>query len=93
VGRFIVIEHEVDSVCGSADEDDLKDGVVEGLGLVECPQQVDVSCEVDNEVEELRLERDARRALHALLGRCIALRRNCAYARCFHLMQQDQDGE
>jgi hypothetical protein len=37
VGRFIVIEHEVNSVCRSADEDDLEDGVVKGLGLVEGP--------------------------------------------------------
>jgi hypothetical protein len=37
VGRFEVVEHEVDRVRGCADEDNLEDGVVERLGLVEGP--------------------------------------------------------
>jgi hypothetical protein len=90
---LVVVEHEVDGVRGGADENDLEDSVVEGAGLVEGPQQVDVSREVDNEVEELRLERDTGRALRALLGMRVASRTNSAYAGRFHLVQQDQDGE
>jgi hypothetical protein len=63
VGGFEIVEHEVYGVRGRADEDNLEDGVVERLGLVEGPQQIDVSCEVDDEVQELRLERNARCAL------------------------------
>jgi hypothetical protein len=37
VGRFEIVEHEVYGVRGRADEDNLEDGVVERLGLVEGP--------------------------------------------------------
>jgi hypothetical protein len=37
VGRFEIVEHKVYGVCGRADEDNLEDSVVEGLGLVEGP--------------------------------------------------------
>ena len=56
VGRLVVVEHEVDGVRGTADEDDLEDGVVERFGQVEGPEKIDVSCHVYDEVEELRLE-------------------------------------
>lgn len=67
VGRLVVVKHQVDGVRGAADKDDLEDGVVERFRQVEGPEKVDVSCHVYNEVEELRLERDAGRAL-LLLG-------------------------
>ena len=51
--RLVVIEHEVDSVGGCADEDDLENGVVERFGFVEGPQQVDVTREIDHQIEEL----------------------------------------
>ena len=63
LGGFVVVEHEVDGVRGGADEDDLEDGVVERLGLVEGPEKIDVTRNVYDEVEELRLERDAGCAL------------------------------
>jgi hypothetical protein len=63
VGWFVVVEHEVYGVCGRADEDNFEDGVVKRSGLVEGPQEINVSCEVDNQVKELRLERDTGRAL------------------------------
>ena len=37
VGRFVVIQHEVHGIGGGADEDNLEDGVVQHLGLVEGP--------------------------------------------------------
>lgn len=63
MGRFEVVEHEVHGVCGCADEDDLEDGVVQRIGVVEGPQKVDVSTKVYNQVQELRLERDTGRTL------------------------------
>jgi hypothetical protein len=65
VSWFVVVQHEVYGVRGRADEDNFEAGVVECLGLVEGPQKIDVSGKVDNQVEELRLERDAGRALCA----------------------------
>jgi hypothetical protein len=63
VGGLVIIEHKVDGIGRSADEDDLEDGVVECLALIEGPEEIDVSRHVYDEVEKLRLERDARRAL------------------------------
>jgi hypothetical protein len=65
VSWLVVVEHEVYGVRGRADEDDLEDGVVERFRCVESPYKINVSCKVDNQVEELRLERDAGRALCA----------------------------
>jgi hypothetical protein len=65
VGRFEIVKHEVDRVCRGADEDNLENGVVERLGVVEGPEQVDISGEVNNQVQELRLERNAGCALEA----------------------------
>jgi hypothetical protein len=53
VGRLVVVEHEVDGVRGGADKDDLEDGVVQRLALVEGPEEIDVSRYVYDEVEEL----------------------------------------
>lgn len=63
VGRLEVVEHEVYGIRGCADEDDLEDGVVQRMGVVEGPEKVDVSTKVNNQVQELRLERNAGRAL------------------------------
>jgi hypothetical protein len=63
VGGLVVVKHQVNGVRGSADEDDLENGVVERLGLVEGPEKIDVTRNVYDEVEELRLERDAGCAL------------------------------
>lgn len=63
VRRLKVVEHEVYGVGRCADEDDLEDGVVQRLGLVEGPQEVNVPCEVHDEVQELRFERNTGRAL------------------------------
>lgn len=60
---LVVVEHEVDGVRGRADEDNLKDGVVEIIGIVKCPEQVNVSCYIDNQIQKLRFKGDARRAL------------------------------
>ena len=93
VGGLVVVEHQVDGVRGSADKDDLEDGVVERLGLVEGPQKIDVARDIYNKVEELRLERDAGRALLRLDGALVVGRGSWAYARRFHLLQQNQDGQ
>lgn len=61
--RFVVIEHQVHSVRRRADEDDFENRVVESRRLVKGPQEVDVTREIDNQVEKLRFERDARSAL------------------------------
>lgn len=61
--RLEVVEHKVYGVGGCADEDDFEDGVVERLGFVEGPQEVDVPREIHNEVKELRFEGDTGRAL------------------------------
>jgi hypothetical protein len=74
VGRFVVVEHYVESVAGGGDEDDLED-CVPGR-ICEGPEDVwevlewrvvregglertEIACYVDEEVECLRLERDA----------------------------------
>ena len=56
MGRLKVVEHEVYRVRRCADENNLEYGVVERMGVVEGPQEVDVSSEVHNQVQELRLE-------------------------------------
>jgi hypothetical protein len=53
VGGLVVVEHQINGVCGSADEDDLEDGVVECRGRVEGPEEVYVSRYVYDEIEEL----------------------------------------
>lgn len=63
MGRLEVVEHEVNGICGRADEDDLEYGVVQRVGVVEGPQEVNVSTQVHNQVQELRLERDTSRTL------------------------------
>jgi hypothetical protein len=63
VGGLVVVEHEVDDVGRGSDEDDLEDGVVEVVELVEGPEKIEVARDVDEEVEELGFEGDARRAL------------------------------
>ena len=68
MGGLVVVEHQVDGVRGSTDEDDLENGVVERLGLVEGPEKIDVARNVYDEVEELRLERDTGCALLQLDG-------------------------
>lgn len=60
---LVVVEHQVDRVSGGADEDYLEDGVVEVLRFVKRPEKVDVAGDVDDEVQELRLEGYAGRAL------------------------------
>lgn len=61
--RLEVVEHEVYGVCGCANENDLEDGIVQRVGVVEGPEKVNVSSQVNNQVQELRLERDASCAL------------------------------
>lgn len=61
---FIIIEHEIHSVCGSGNEDDLEDSIVEILGFVKGPDKINVTGNVDEQVEELRLERYAGSALY-----------------------------
>jgi hypothetical protein len=56
VRGFEVVEHQVHGVARGRDKDDLEDGVVEGAGQVEGPQEVEVARDVDEEVEELRFE-------------------------------------
>lgn len=56
MGGLEVVEHEVYGIRGSADEDDLEDGVVQRVRVVEGPEEVDVSAKVNNQVQELRLE-------------------------------------
>jgi hypothetical protein len=56
VGGFVVVEHQVDGVSRGANEDNLENGVVEVLRVVERPEQVDVASDVNEEVQELRLE-------------------------------------
>ena len=63
MGGLEVVEHEVNSVRGCADEDYLEDGVVKRIWVVEGPKEVDVSTEIHNQVEKLRLERDTGRTL------------------------------
>lgn len=63
MGRLEVVEHEVYGVCGGADENDLKDSVVQRIGVVEGPKEVDVSTEIHDQVQELRLERYTGRTL------------------------------
>ena len=53
---LVVVEHEIDDVDGGADEEDLEGGVVERAREVECPEQIEVACYIDGEVEELRFE-------------------------------------
>lgn len=55
-GGLEVLEHQVDGVSLGADEKDLEGGVVEHVRSVEGPKEVEVSGDVDDEVEELRLE-------------------------------------
>lgn len=93
VGGLVVVEHQVNGVRGSADEDDLENGIVERLGLVEGPEKIDVARNVYDEVEELRLERDAGCALLRLDGAVCGRQGSWAYARRFHLLQQDQNGQ
>jgi len=35
--RLVVVEHQVDGVCRSANKYNLKDGVVEAFRLIKCP--------------------------------------------------------
>jgi len=63
VRGLVVVEHEVDDVGLRRDEDDLKDGVPDVFGRVR-PEQIEVSGHVDGQVEELRFEGDAGRALY-----------------------------
>lgn len=63
MGGLIVVQHQINGVRGRADEDDLKDGIVERFGFVKGPEQVDVPGDVDNQIEQLRFEGDARCAL------------------------------
>lgn len=63
---FVIIEHEINRVRGRAYEDDLEAGVVEGARVIKCPEKIDVSRHVDDQIEELRFERDTRGALSEL---------------------------
>ena len=69
MGGPVVVEHEVDGVGGGDEEDDLENGEVQLRELVKGPQQVDITRDVDNEVEELRFERDAVGGLKESDGR------------------------
>lgn len=81
MGGLEVVEHEVYGVGGCADEDDLEDSVVQRIGVVEGPEKVDVSTEVYDQVQELRLERDAGRALFNVSDFAqIAHALHCTYA-------------
>ncbi len=71
MGGLEVVEHEVYGVRGCADEDNLKDSIVQRIGVVEGPQQIDVSTEVNNQIQELRLERDAGRTLSEYVRLCV----------------------
>ena len=70
MGRLKVVEHEVYRVRRCADENNLEYGVVERMGVVEGPQEVDVSSEVHNQVQELRLERNAGCTLSTYVSSC-----------------------
>lgn len=63
VGGFVVVEHKVDGVRRCADEDDLEDGVVQRIRVVKGPKEVNVTTEVHDQVQKLRLERDTGRTL------------------------------
>lgn len=70
MGRLEVVEHEVHGVRRCADEHNLEYGVVERMRVVEGPQEVDVSSEIHNQVQELRLERNAGRTLSKYVSSC-----------------------
>lgn len=70
MGRLEVVEHEVYGVRRSTNENDLEYGVVERMRVVEGPQEVDVTSEVHNQVQELRLERNASRTLSEYVSSC-----------------------
>ena len=93
MGRLKVVEHEVYRVRRCADENNLEYGVVERMGVVEGPEEVDVTREVDDQVEELRLERDTRCALQRVnrYG-ALLVHGESTYTRHLHLVQQNQDG-
>ena len=66
LGRFVVIEHEVEGVGLGGEEEELENGVVEGSGG-EGPEDVEVAGYVDYHVKSLGFEGDAGAALDRLV--------------------------
>jgi hypothetical protein len=87
VRGLVLGHHEVDDVGARGDEEDLEDGQVQLAGHPEGPEQVEVARRVHEEVEELRLERDARCAL-LVCQRDILRPSNATYAGAAHLVEQ-----
>jgi hypothetical protein len=87
-----IVEHEVHGVRGGADKDDFEDGVVQRTRVVEGPEQVDVSSEVNNQVQKLRLERDTGRALFERSDLAqLDCRFDTTYTGGLHLVQKNED--
>jgi hypothetical protein len=62
--------------------------------VVECPEQIDVSRNVDQQVEELGLEGDAGRALTEIVRECAEDKFvERLYTRSSHLVKKNQDRE
>lgn len=59
VGGLVGVGHEIDDIALGADEEDLEDEVVDAVGR----KEIEVSSEVDEQIQALRLEGDARTAL------------------------------
>lgn len=70
MGGLEIVEHEVNGVGGCADEHNLENGIVQRVRVVEGPKEVNVSTEVNNQVKELRLERDTGRTLLSYISVC-----------------------
>lgn len=60
---LVVVQHQPHDVPLAAEEDDLEHGIVERLGFVEGPEEIEVSRYVDNQVQELRFKAYAGCAL------------------------------
>jgi len=53
---LVIVEHQVDCVRRGTDEDDFEARVIQCVGIIKGPYEVDVAGEVHDEVEKLRLE-------------------------------------
>jgi hypothetical protein len=73
MGGLVLGGHEVDDVALGADEEDLEDDVVDGLG----GEQVQVTGDIDQQVQGLGLERDAGATLQFGEAITLASPRSC----------------
>lgn len=62
---LVVCEHKVDNVSLSSDEDDFEDSVVCVIKHKGSPEKIEISREVNKEVEELAFKGDTGRGLDA----------------------------